>query len=155
VGAHHPFRMSNTALFHHCFGWRGINVEANPAGIREFEQLRPNDINVCAFISDREQTIDFQVYNHPAASTADAAMIARQADNPAMQITKQLRIKARSLRSLLDETLPAGQDITLLSVDIEGFDFRCLASNDWSRFRPLFILVEDHTFDPANPGGST
>jgi hypothetical protein len=43
---------------------------------------------------------------------------------------------------LLDEYLPAGTGIDLLTVDVEGLDYEVLHSNDWARFTPDFVLVE-------------
>jgi hypothetical protein len=46
VGAHHPHRLSNTALLHHYNGWTGINVEPDERLMAAFLQMRPNDINL-------------------------------------------------------------------------------------------------------------
>ena len=40
-------------------------------------------------------------------------------------------------------SLPAGQAIDFLSVDCEGSDLGVLRSNDWDRFQPRVIAVED------------
>jgi hypothetical protein len=40
--------------------------------------------------------------------------------------------------------------IDLMSVDCEGLDLDVLKSNDWDRFRPSLLLVEDHVGDFAN-----
>jgi len=45
IGAHHPFRFSNTMHFYE-LGWHGINVEPTPAAIALFNQYRSNDINL-------------------------------------------------------------------------------------------------------------
>ncbi len=45
VGAHHPFRFSNTYLFY-TQGWRGINIDATPGSMRAFKKHRPRDINL-------------------------------------------------------------------------------------------------------------
>ena len=50
VGAHHPFRYSNTYLFYKK-GWRGINIDATPGSMREFEKYRPADINLEVAVS--------------------------------------------------------------------------------------------------------
>jgi hypothetical protein len=34
-----------------------------------------------------------------------------------------------------------------MSVDVEGHDLQVLASNDWNRFRPKFVVVEDDEVD--------
>lgn len=43
IGAHHPYEISNTAIFY-MNGCRGVNVEANPNLIDEFYKERPDDI---------------------------------------------------------------------------------------------------------------
>lgn len=47
IGAHHPYNISNTAVFH-LNGCKGVNIEANPNLIEEFYKERPNDINICS-----------------------------------------------------------------------------------------------------------
>jgi hypothetical protein len=51
VGAHHPFKLSNTKLLS-SLGWRGVNIDCDPEKIARFETLRPHDHNVCAAVSD-------------------------------------------------------------------------------------------------------
>jgi hypothetical protein len=43
--------------------------------------------------------------------------------------------------------LPEGQAIDFMNVDVEGHDREVLESNDWDRFRPKFIVVEDKEID--------
>ena len=45
IGAHHPFRFSNTFLFYK-MGWKGINVDAMPKSMEIFKRFRPRDINL-------------------------------------------------------------------------------------------------------------
>ena len=45
VGAHHPFRFSNTYLLYKR-GWRGINIDAMPGSMRLFRKFRPRDTNI-------------------------------------------------------------------------------------------------------------
>lgn len=44
VGAYHPTEYSNTMLLYEQ-GWCGINIDAHPGFEKEFEKLRPRDIN--------------------------------------------------------------------------------------------------------------
>ena len=44
--------------------------------------------------------------------------------------------------------MPKGQAIDFLNVDVEGHDLEVLESNDWKRFRPKVIVVEDEALDP-------
>ncbi len=43
IGAHHPFRYSNTQFFYEK-GWRGINIDATPGSMDRFKDFRPEDI---------------------------------------------------------------------------------------------------------------
>ena len=40
-----------------------------------------------------------------------------------------------------------GQKIDLLSIDTEGYDLEVLKTNDWIRFRPEVIIVENENVD--------
>src|SRR5665213_3547525 len=51
VGAHHPWRLSNTYFFY-IRGWTGINIDAMPGSMREFDAHRPKDINIEVAIGD-------------------------------------------------------------------------------------------------------
>jgi FkbM family methyltransferase len=141
VGAHHPFRFSNTCYFHR-HGWHGINIDANPAAIDEFRRYRPSDINVCVGISDASGTLAFHRFNESALDTFDAALAAERAKLPGYRLVEKSEVAVRRLGEVLVEHLPAGQSIDFLSVDVEGLDLQVLKSNDWSRFRPRVLLVE-------------
>ncbi|MFM9973057.1 MAG: FkbM family methyltransferase, partial [Beijerinckiaceae bacterium] len=65
VGAHHPFRFSNTCALYQS-GWRGINIDADPALIAAFRRHRGRDINLSLGISDVPGTLAFHVFNEPA-----------------------------------------------------------------------------------------
>lgn len=54
----------------------------------------------------------------------------------------RLRVPVVPLKQVLDEHLPAETTIDFLTVDVEGMDLDVLLSNNWSRYRPRFILVE-------------
>ncbi len=47
--------------------------------------------------------------------------------------------------------MPESQHIDFLSVDVEGLDMEVLRSNDWSKYKPDVILVEDKNFDFTEP----
>jgi hypothetical protein len=51
-------------------------------------------------------------------------------------------VPVRRVDDILSEQLPLGQAIDMLSIDVEGLDAQVMRSNDWSRFRPRFLLIE-------------
>jgi FkbM family methyltransferase len=149
VGAHHPFRFSNTCYFHR-LGWRGINIDPNPDCIEAFRKARPLDTNVCVGVSDVTKTLLYHVFNEPALNTFDPALAAERAGLACYRLIETREIPVRRLDELLSENLERGQSIEFLSVDVEGLDLQVLRSSDWRRFRPKALLVEDRTADIAD-----
>jgi FkbM family methyltransferase len=139
LGAHHPVYLSNThRLYRH--GWTGMNVDALPGTMELFRLLRPRDINVeaCLGGSDGEE-VTFQV--HAEAALSNTTGVALSSSDECL---KEVRMRTRSLGSLLKEHLADGQKIDFMSVDLEGADEAVLVGNDWSRYRPTFLLIEQH-----------
>ena len=56
---------------------------------------------------------------------------------------KTVPIPTLPLRDILKKNVPQDIHIDFMSVDAEGFDLIVLQSNDWERFRPQFVLVEE------------
>jgi FkbM family methyltransferase len=142
VGAFDPVYASNTQMLH-LRGWSGVNIEANPAAVERFRQARPGDRNVHAAVSDRQEEVEFDIYTLAGLSTADPASKAAYARDGRAELAQRLRLPTRTLRDILAEHVPAGRAVDLMSVDVEGLDLAVLRSNDWSRFAPYFLLVED------------
>lgn len=148
VGAHHPRRFSNTYLFYKR-GWRGINIEPNPDVSALFKRYRKRDINVTLGIANTTDELVYFMFNDPALNTFDQALSeGRQSDQ--YYVVSRQTIPVRPLAVVLQKYLPAGAQIDFMSIDVEGYDLEVLESNDWSRFRPNCILVEDENFSIAN-----
>lgn len=143
IGAHHPSRCSNTYLFYKR-GWRGINIDAMPGSMGPFRIARPRDINLEMAVSDHKGKIIFHSFKEPLYNSADPDIAAsrREAFKEPGGQSNTHEVQADSLRSILDEYLPAGTEIDFLSIDIEGLDVKALQSNDWEKYRPKYILVE-------------
>lgn len=140
IGAYHPFQGSNTYHFYKS-GWRGINIEPNPIMFPSFPRHRENDINLNLAVSNHEGFVDFNcdgVYSGIASS----------ADNAGKTVH---RVATAALASILENHLPFGQQIDFMSIDCEGHDLIALQSNDWERFTPKLIIVEDHSTDSTTP----
>jgi len=143
VGAHHPYRFSNSCYFYRR-GWRGINIDPNPDAIEAFRRERPADINVCVGVSDIVGNLSFHFLNEPALNTFDADLAVERARSPGYRLVETRSVPVRRLDDLLAEYVPSDQKIDFLSIDVEGLDLSVLRSNDWSRFRPSILLVEAH-----------
>jgi hypothetical protein len=57
---------------------------------------------------------------------------------------KKVKVKAMPLEKILDGYISKETVINFLSVDCEGHDIEVLASNNWTKYRPEVVLVEDH-----------
>lgn len=144
VGAHHPYFLSNTARLHNFNGWTGINVEPDERLFQEFLRVRPKDINLCCGVGATDGVQKMAIFEEAAVNSFDAESVRVQIAH-AGRVPKEWReVPVRTLRGILDEHLPAGRTIDLLNVDAEGLDLVVLESNDWSRYRPGIVLVEDH-----------
>jgi FkbM family methyltransferase len=137
IGAHHPQRFSNTYVFY-LKGWRGINVDPLPGSKQRFDILRKRDINLEVGVSDVHQELVYYSFKEPALNTFDPGV----AEGLSSLLISETRIQMYTLCELLDQYLPAGQVIDFLSIDVEGLDLQVLRSNDWSRYRPTYVLAE-------------
>jgi Flp pilus assembly protein TadD len=145
IGAHHPVRMSNTALLHNYNGWSGINIDADQRYIDEFNLFRPNDVNICCGVGGEAGRATMAIFADGAINSFDAREIEKSQTKGGREIAELRELEIRTLANVLDTHLPAGKTIDVLNVDAEGWDTAILASNDWTRYRPKLILAEDHT----------
>lgn len=146
VGAFHPTLFSNTYFFY-LNGWQGINVEARPGSKTLFDKVRPRDINLELGISRDcgEMTYYFIAADSPMNSFSPDFL--RQIEM-LEAVKSKILVPTLPLAEVLERHLPKGQLIDFLTVDVEGHDYEVLESNDWKRFRPRLIVVEDEGLDP-------
>lgn len=153
VGAFSPKHLSNTFWFYRR-GWRGINVDAAPGSMDAFRRIRPRDVNLETAVSDVEGEVSFWLWStHAATNTLSPEHVAKQRSEGAAP-PREIRVRTRTLTSILEEHLPAGQRIDFLSVDVEGHDLPVLRSLDWSRYRPELVLVENELDSAEGLSGS-
>jgi FkbM family methyltransferase len=141
VGAYHPVRASNTYFFY-LNGWRGINVEARPGSRALFDRVRPRDTNLELGVSDESGQLTYYFI------AEDSTMNSFSRDflahlNMLGEVKREIAVPVIPLLEVFERHLPAGQQIDFMSVDVEGHDLKALESNDWERFRPRFVVVED------------
>lgn len=140
VGAHHPYRFSNTFLLYKQ-GWNGINIDPMPGSKIIFDKKRARDINIECGVGDVESELIYYMFNESALNTFSLNEVAKKSTTKYF-VTNQKKIKINRLDSILNKYLPAGIAVDLLSIDAEGFDEKILLSNDWKKYRPKVILVE-------------
>jgi FkbM family methyltransferase len=141
VGAHHPQWLSNTYYFY-LKGWRGINIDAMPGSMINFNKIRPEDLNLEVAISNAEQELTYYEFNEPALNSFDKVLSEERDKLDKYKITTTHTIKTCQLSDILDKYLPVDREIDFLSVDVEGLDLQVLQSNNWDKYRPKLVLAE-------------
>jgi FkbM family methyltransferase len=153
VGCCHPELLSNTALLHLFNGWRGINIDPDQRVVDEFNEKRPNDINLSMAIGREAGSAEMSFFEEPSLNTFSQSMAAGHVQQNRKLLDKR-EIMIRTLAEVLAEHVPAGQAIDLLDVDAEGHDLAVLEGNDWKRFRPRVVSVEDFSLRLADASKS-
>jgi FkbM family methyltransferase len=144
VGAHHPLKLSNTALMHF-EGWDGINVEPRLDAIEEFEKYRPRALNLRAAIHN---DLEFVTLHKFQGGRVDTVVPDRARGLSAKKkFIGEETVPAMSLNKLFDTYVPEVTHVNYLSVDIEGYDKEAILAFDLHRHRPDVICVELHKFD--------
>jgi FkbM family methyltransferase len=140
VGANHPRFNSNTRRFY-LRGWSGINIEPTRQGYMLFEQERPRDVNLHAAIAkgDGETTL-YTLSNDTTLSTLDRDTAYEMAKRHGLAV-RTCNIRTMPLTSVFQEYV-RDRTVDFMSVDAEGHDFEVLSTNNWSLYRPTFLLVE-------------
>jgi FkbM family methyltransferase len=138
VGAGWPEIDSVTKAFYDR-GWRGINVDPNPAYHDQLRANRPEDVNLCVAVSDAPGTTEINIVNEPGLSTLDAT-IAKEHESKGWKVS---RIPATLLTLETIWTQYVGRrDVHFLKVDVEGFEQQVLSGKVWSGYRPWIVVVE-------------
>jgi FkbM family methyltransferase len=140
VGACHPKKFSNTYLFYRR-GWTGINVDPTPGSMDEFRRVRPRDINIESAISDDATELPFHEYSNPLYNSVGERL--PDGGVPGLAHLGTRSVRCVRLAQVLERHLPPSQAIDFLSIDVEGHEMPVLRSNDWAKFRPTYLCVEE------------
>jgi FkbM family methyltransferase len=152
VGAHHPKKFSNTFLFY-ISGWSGINIDAMPGSMRAFRRERPRDINIEAAVGEDGKKLTYYEFNEPGLNGFCRDRVPMGYHG--WTIVGERQLTTTSLAHLVERYLPPGELIDFMSVDVEGLDLQVLRSNDWAKFRPAVILVEDYAANQLSCTGDS
>lgn len=142
IGAHHPKRFSNTNKFYKK-GWRGINIDAMPTSMKAFKKERPNDINLEIGISKENRVLTYYMFNEPALNTFSKEEANKKDGIKNYKIIEERKVSTYPLKEVLDKYLANSKRIDFMTIDVEGLDLEVVESNDWNKYRPNIVLVED------------
>lgn len=144
VGAHHPIRISNTFLLF-LRGWKGINIDPLPSSKKWFDRIRPNDCNLNIGVASEGggETLTYYSFQGAAYNTFDEKQAKRIIDSRASSLLERKEVPVYTLADILNRNLAQfGDTIDVLNVDTEGMELDVLRSNDWSKYKPRYIILE-------------
>lgn len=141
IGAYDPIRFSNTFHFY-LKGWHGINIDPNKQAIELFKKLRPRDLNLNLGIGNNQESLEYFEFEEGAFNTFSEEQYKKIKNSNKTKFLGSLNIPLDSLENILKKYLPEKQDITFMSVDVEGFELEVLNSNNWDNYRPIIICIE-------------
>jgi FkbM family methyltransferase len=140
VGCYHPRKFSNTYMLYK-WGWNGINIDLEEDKVKLFNLLRPRDINVLAPVSDKEEIVKVHRYGKfGVGSTIDADYAAKTED----KLYDVIELTSKTLDQVINESPYKGRQIDVLSIDVEGMDYRVLSSLSIDIYKPKIIIIEEH-----------
>ena len=139
VGAADPSTDSVTRSLYER-GWRGIHVEALSEYAQRLREARPEDVVVEAAAGAEAGELTFYGVPGTGLSTTvpDEASVA---EGMGFEVTA-VTVPVRTVDDILAEHVPAGQDIHVLKVDVEGAEEAVLTGAGLSRWRPWVVVVE-------------
>ncbi len=142
IGAHSPFRYSNTYNLYK-LGWSGVNVEINEGSKKEFDKYRKRDINIEAAISNSTEDLIFYEFMDPALNTFSGDL-ALERISGGYELRSERNVKTVRIMDLFETYMQSWPEVDLLTIDIEGLDLEVLMSIDFAIFAPNWIIVENY-----------
>lgn len=150
IGAHHPFFISNTALFYE-MGMHGINIEPDPDLFKAFEKYRKRDINLNIGISESPGESDFYIISAPTLNTFSKEEAEGYAKEGDYTIKEVKRVKTDNLQNVITMHFN-GKYPDFLTVDAEGIDELIIKSIDFNNSPPLVVCIETISFSSSGNG---
>tara|TARA_B100001027_G_C16265003_1_gene331516 strand:- start:655 stop:1371 length:717 start_codon:yes stop_codon:yes gene_type:complete len=139
IGAYHPKRFSNTFFFYNK-SWKGINIEANPDLIHQFNNSRVRDLNLNLGVSNVKEKLSFYVFNPPTLSTFDfnskEEYIAKGYD-----YVKSIMVEVLPIREIINQYCK-NTIIDFISIDVEGHEIEVLEGFNNLNNLPKLICLE-------------
>lgn len=139
IGAGTPIWGSNTFLFYRS-GWRGVTIDPIKLNINLQKILRRTDTQYHSIVSSKHFHNDlYQLYPWEL-STTDEKLALHRMSNGAKLVSK------RSVNAITLEEIYLRHPMkrpSILSIDVEGSELDVLQSNDWEKFKPDIICVEE------------
>jgi FkbM family methyltransferase len=140
VGAHHPFKGSNTYELYKN-GWSGVIIDPLPNTKKLFNTHRKRDIALEIAIGRKKKKATYFQFAEPLVNTLDPTAAQELIEKGDIPLIRKTNIEVTPLKNICATHL-ARKKLDLLCVDAEGFDLQILKTHDWKKWRPSVVVVE-------------
>jgi FkbM family methyltransferase len=140
VGASDPEKFSVTKLFYDR-GWSGINIEPNETLVKKLKRLRTRDTTISAAVGDKPGTAPFRQYVADGLSTLSKKTKNRLEGKDFAADYSDIQVDVVTLADVFKQHAN-NKTIDFMKVDVEGYEYEVLNSNDWSKYRPQVLCIE-------------
>jgi len=141
IGANDPEFNNNTYYFETKCNWNGIAIEPQEKYLEAWKGKRKAKFISCC-IGNGNGTVEFLQYESPNEWEDQLSCISdrsRKEDNYIK--AKTIKVEMHSFGEIASEN--ALSDITLMSIDVEGYEEEVLKGIDFRMVRPKVILIEN------------
>jgi FkbM family methyltransferase len=138
IGANDPCWGNNTYYFYNKW-WNGITIEPNRKLFKKIKRYRPKGINLNIAAWSWKSLTYYEIDSH-GMSTCDKK-VADFYKSKWHIVTNTYNTPVKPLSKIFDMYLQ-WKTIDILSIDVEWMDMEVLKSNDRSKYKPQYIILE-------------
>ncbi len=148
IGANYPVLANNTYNFY-LRGYTGVLVEPNESLYNQLKKVRPADTSLNVGISDgNANEADFYMFpDSDNSMNTFSKQDALNSEREGFKIEKVVKVPLKDINELISEQFK--KPITVVSLDVEGFDEIILRKLDFNKYRPLLICVETAIYNQS------
>ncbi len=139
AGCNHPIKYNNTYLLYKK-GWSGINIDLDKKSIMQFNKLRKRDTNIHSLITSHDnEEKDLYFYHDRSNINTLSKDLAESRKNKYKEIIK---IKGKSLNTIINNSKYKNSKIDLLSIDIENYEYDALSNFNFNKYDIDLVVTE-------------
>jgi FkbM family methyltransferase len=150
VGAHHPYYLSNTALFYE-LGMTGINIEPDPELFDRFKKYRKKDVNLNVGISNYPGEQDFFIISSSTLNTFSEQEVNNYLQQGDYTVKKKIKVITDNITNIINK-YNNGVYPEFMTIDAEGVDELLIEMIDFSNKPPIVICIETISFSTSGNG---
>jgi FkbM family methyltransferase len=141
IGANDPVNGNNTYHFYNKNN-KGVLVEPDSIYHNRMKETRPDDLLINAAISDEEnEKADLYVFDVPALNTLSKEEADQRIRSGVYKLIEKRRIEQITIETIIKKYLK-NRCPELISLDVEGVDYKVLNSFDFEKYPVPVWIVE-------------